>query len=310
MFFLLIFLFFFLPMSASWLCCKVSPRLCSCSELFPRLLRMFCPLVAPQIWSRLLHLGRGFLQQCHINILQYTEGVDALPVKCETADGCFDRNRKYQLPWNFLSRIICDNFLSTSPCKDKEINNKNPHFKRCKRWKEKLVNIHTFDSLIRPDMCSIWKQKEKQITDRTSLSFSLLKWWGTSTVVDAHVSQEEFPSISSWERFRKINSIHKNTLWDRIQYNSKIIWAFKSRWQTYCVWIWLKPVFVQRRTRKYKDLGPGSKCSKAYCNATVTCFVCKAKPSVSLPVLWKRVRWLGWGFVPAGCHTAWPGECW
>lgn len=172
------------------------------------------------------------------------------------------------------------------------------------------AKIHTFDSLIRPDMCSIWKQKEKQITDRTSLSFSLLKWWGTSTVVDAHVSQEEFPSISSWERFRKINSIHKSTLWDRIQYNSKIIWAFKSRRQTYCVWIWLKPVFVQRRTRKYKDLGPGNKCSKAYCNATVTCFVCKAKPSVSLPVLWKRVRWLGWGFVPAGCHTAWPGECW
>lgn len=23
-----------------------------------------------------------------------------------------------RLPWNFLSRIICDNFLSTSPCRD------------------------------------------------------------------------------------------------------------------------------------------------------------------------------------------------
>lgn len=38
-----------LPMSASWLCYKVNPRLCSCSELFPRLLRMFCPPVALQI---------------------------------------------------------------------------------------------------------------------------------------------------------------------------------------------------------------------------------------------------------------------
>lgn len=62
-----------LPMSASWLCCKVNPQLCSCSELFPRLLRMFCPPGALQIWSGRLPLGRGFLQQRCKNIRQYTE---------------------------------------------------------------------------------------------------------------------------------------------------------------------------------------------------------------------------------------------
>lgn len=40
------------------------------------------------------------------------------------------------------------------------------------------------------------------------------------------------------------------------------------------------------------------------------CFLYKTRSSTSLPVLWRKVRWLGWGFVPAGCHTAWTGECW
>lgn len=60
------------PMLASWLCCRENPRLCSCSELFPRLLRMFCPLGAHRIWSEHLHLGQGFLQKCHKNTKQHT----------------------------------------------------------------------------------------------------------------------------------------------------------------------------------------------------------------------------------------------
>lgn len=50
-----------LPMSTSWLCCRASPLLCSCFELFRGRLRMFCLPVAHRIQSRHLPLGQGFL---------------------------------------------------------------------------------------------------------------------------------------------------------------------------------------------------------------------------------------------------------
>lgn len=116
-------LLFFLPMSASWLCCKVNPRLCSCSELFPRLLRTFCPPGALQIWSTRLHLGQGFLQQSHSTCYSTMISECLIPV-CK---------RLIKLPWNFLSRIICDNFLSTSPWIEKSKHEQTAHFKRCRR---------------------------------------------------------------------------------------------------------------------------------------------------------------------------------
>lgn len=51
-----------LPMSISWLCCRVSPLLCSCSELFQGRLHMICLLEVRQIQSGHLPLGQGFLK--------------------------------------------------------------------------------------------------------------------------------------------------------------------------------------------------------------------------------------------------------
>lgn len=57
-----------LPMSVSWLCCRASPRLCSCSELFQGQLHMFCLLEVRQIQSRHLPLGQGFLNAVKIRV--------------------------------------------------------------------------------------------------------------------------------------------------------------------------------------------------------------------------------------------------
>lgn len=48
-------------MLASWLCCKVSRPLCSCSVLFPGPPRMSCPPPAPRRQSAHLHLGPKYL---------------------------------------------------------------------------------------------------------------------------------------------------------------------------------------------------------------------------------------------------------
>lgn len=83
--------------------------------------------------------------------------------------------------------------------------------------------LRTFDSLISPDMCSIWKHKSRRV----------------------HVSRHQ-------------------------------------------------------KHQRCKALGPAHKGRRPS----------SAGPSPSSPVLWRRVRWHGWGFVPAGFRRAWPGECW
>lgn len=48
-------------MLASWLCCRASRPLCSCSEWFPGPPRTSCPPLAPQRQSTHLHLGPKYL---------------------------------------------------------------------------------------------------------------------------------------------------------------------------------------------------------------------------------------------------------
>lgn len=50
------------PMWASWLCCRGSPPLCSCSESSPAPPRTFCPPPAPRTRSARLHLGPKYLK--------------------------------------------------------------------------------------------------------------------------------------------------------------------------------------------------------------------------------------------------------
>lgn len=152
-----------LPMSASWLCCKVSPRLCSCSESFPRLLHTFCPPGALRRWSGRLRLDQGFLWENH---------RDALPPL------------NVLLDWNHLREYY--NYREIS-CPGSSAITSSPRLPvKTKGWIMKLegcdannelitssVEIHTFDSLINPDMCSIWKQRER--TD--SLMTSPTHYW-------------------------------------------------------------------------------------------------------------------------------------
>lgn len=65
-----------------------------------------------------------------INILQH-DALSACRVwNCEILN----------LPWNFLSRIICDNFLSTSPYKEKRKKWSKPYILKSVRWRENGLN--------------------------------------------------------------------------------------------------------------------------------------------------------------------------
>lgn len=165
----LLLLKYVLPMSASWLCCKVNPQLCSCSELFPRLLRMFCPLGALQIWSRHLHLGQGFLQQSYkyitvhwrLSLFLGSAYVWYLLLK--------EQNSNYRETFCPESSVIISS--QHLPIKKRKEINKT-HILRdtnddFNTGGKKTANTHTFDSLIRPDMCSIWKHMKRQNKYRT-----------------------------------------------------------------------------------------------------------------------------------------------
>lgn len=117
-----------------------------------------------------------------------------------------------------------------------------------RRWRRNELGWQrkrTFDSLMRPDMCSIWKEKGR------------FRWTQEQTAESTRRSKIE----------PQTNTSALSGLTDSLL-------PFRP----------IKAVLPLRSLH------------------------CIEFPWV--PGLWRRAQWLGWGSVPAGCRTAWPGACW
>lgn len=96
-------------MWVSLLCCKESRPLCSYCEWSPELPRTSCPLPVHRRWLARLHLGPKYLWG--------GGAIGNIERQLVNPDEDLTNAKQKILPWNFWSRIIWDNFLSTSPCK-------------------------------------------------------------------------------------------------------------------------------------------------------------------------------------------------